>query len=211
MFKRIGRTIVLAGLVVLAACATSSTKLTQIWTNPGYTGAGIQKILIIGMSDKAVTKRLFENRMSALFHAQGVEAEASFEVIPAGQEIDKDLVRSSIEGKGYDSVLVTRLISRETEITFVPGSTYVVDHWGDPYYNSFYPYYTRTYQIVHEPGYIVENEIVRLETNVYDVATESLTWAAVSETFNPDDVAEAIDIFGLEILAGLAKQGLVQD
>jgi hypothetical protein len=58
--------------------------------------------------------------------------------------------------------------------TYVPGQAYAVpgsySRWGS--------YYGHAYS----PGYVVEDEYVYIETNLYDVATEKLIWSTQSET-----------------------------
>ena len=49
-----------------------------------------------------------------------------------------------------------------------------------------------------------------METNLYDVQSEMLKWAAGSETLNPHQVNDAIAGFGHVIIGDLIKQGLVQ-
>ena len=66
------------------------------------------------------------------------------------------------------------------------GSWWYDYYWRDYWYYDwhYYPYYSSTYSVVHEPGYTIENTVVSVETNLYDVQSEVLKWAAVSETLN---------------------------
>ena len=45
-----------------------------------------------------------------------------------------------------------------------------------------YDYYGYAYRAVYSPPVNVSKTIVRLESNVYDVATEKLVWTAQSES-----------------------------
>jgi hypothetical protein len=81
--------------------------------------------------------------------------------------MDKDFIAAKARESGADTVLVARPISRKIERSYVPGSYH---RWG-----SYYGY-------AYSPGYIVDDEYVYIETNLYDVATEKLIWTSQSET-----------------------------
>jgi hypothetical protein len=163
--------------------------------------------MVIGMHESAMIRRMFEDRISLSFQEGGVQAVPSLEMIPPEKAIDKDAVKAVIEGSDFDAVLITRLIGKETELELVRGGTYVVPRG---YYSHMYGYYTSAYDVVHQPNYLVENTVLRLETNIYDVASEELLWSALSETLNPDSAIDATESLGREVLKGLASRGLIQ-
>ena len=99
---------------------------------------------------------------------------------------------------GIDAIIVTRLIDKKTEQVFYPPT---VTYFAPPrcYYNGWYNCYDTYYSYVSSPGYSTTYDIVRLESNVYDVSTDKLLWSGLSETFvdsGPDtqirDVVTAI-------------------
>lgn len=210
MPTRLIRSLALVTLTLVFGCATGGTKLIQVWKDPMY-GSVLDNVLVIGVAKTDTRRRVFETEMSRVFRENGVRATPSFQLVPETDKIDKESIKAAIQGKGFEAVLVTRLLSIDEKVEYVEGRTYVVDHWGSSYHHSYYPYYSRSFEIVHEPGYTIETTIVRLETNVYDVASESLVWAAVSETFNPDAMNEVSRTFGLEVLRDLVNQGLVRE
>jgi len=209
--SKIPRVLALLGLVTMVGCSGPGTSLTQIWVDPTYAGGPIEKVLVIGILREDARQRVFENTLVSQFQKAGVEAVASWTVIPADKETDEETVKAAVEGRGFDSVMVSQLISVDKRQEYVPGTTYVGSYWGSPHYGyGYYPYYSSTYAVVHEPGYTIENTVVSVETNVYDVQSEMLKWAAVSETLNPHQINDAITGFGHVIIGDLIKQGLVQ-
>jgi hypothetical protein len=209
--SKIQRALAALGLVAATGCAGPSTSLNQVWVDPSYAGGPIQKVFVIGVIKETARKRNFENTMAARFRELGIEAVESWQAIPADKETDETSVRAAVEGKGFDSVIVSQLISVDKRQEYVPGSTYVDSYWGSPAYGyGYYPYYASTYAVVHEPGYTIENTVVSVETNLYDVKSEELKWAAVSETLNPQDVNNAIAEFSHVIVGDLLKQGFVE-
>jgi hypothetical protein len=207
--KRIQRALALFSLLAAVGCAGPGTELKQIWVDPSYAGGPIEKILVIGVLREQARQRVFEDTIASQFDELGVDAVPSWEIIPPDQEDEEDAIKAAVEGRGFDSVLLTRLISVDKRTDYVPGQTYVGSYWGGPHYG-YYPYYASSYAVVHDPGYTIERTVVSVETNIYDVETEMLKWAAMSETVDPKDVNKAIDGFGRVIIGDLLKQGFVE-
>jgi len=72
-----------------------------------------------------------------------------------------------------------------------------------------YGYYGTTYDVLHEPGYTVTRTIVRLETNLYDVATGELVWSGQSETLDTGSRSDSIDSVTEAVAERLREEGLI--
>jgi hypothetical protein len=206
------RAFTILAVIGIVGCSASNSWLVQVWTDPSITDRPAGKTLIIGMAREDVNRRLFESEMSALFEFKGVDADASYTLLPElpeANESGKEAVRAAIAGKRFKTVLVTRLIRIETEVEYVPGTAHSVETL-DPDHLGFFSHYGQSYTVVHEPGYLVQNQVVRLETRMFDVASEVLIWAAVSETFNPETVSDVVRTFGAEMLEDLEKNKLLK-
>jgi len=200
----------LAALTV-TACSTTYSSMTHSWVDPTPGRPVIQKVLVIALAKSATMRRSFETQMSEILITNGVTAIPSFDILQDPQTVDgeaavRELVRAAVGKSGADAVTITRLVSEETSRTWVQGSTYVAPMG---YYGSFYPYYYNSYQVVSTPGYMVEDKIYVIETNVYDVATEKLIWTGISETMNPESASKGIDSVGRVIVSTLRDQGLI--
>ena len=62
---------------------------------------------------------------------------------------------------------------------------------------------------VYQPGYLQSDTVVTVETNVYSVTDDKLLWSGVSETFNPSDVAKAVNDVADAASRELRRQGLL--
>ncbi|HXJ68303.1 MAG TPA: hypothetical protein VNM39_05320, partial [Verrucomicrobiae bacterium] len=51
-----------------------------------------------------------------------------------------------------------------------------------PYYGGWYGYYSMGYSYMTSPGYVEENKVYRLETNLYDAKGDKLIWSGLTET-----------------------------
>ena len=148
-------------LFLLSSCATTTT--TNVWRDQTY-GGPVKKILVMGISQKKGIQRFFEDEFVRQLRERGTDGVAGYSILPYDEKIDKDFIAAKARELGADTVLVARPLSRKTERSYVPGQVYVVpgsySRWGS--------YYGHTYS----PGYVVEDEYVFIETNLYDVATQ---------------------------------------
>jgi len=200
----------LAALLV-TACGSTHSSMTHSWVDPAHGTKTIQKVLVIGLVEKASMRRVFETQMSGILQQNGVAADPSFSLLPElgtkGDETAlREMVRGAVAKSGADAVTITRLVSAETSQRWVQGSTYVVP---EPYYGGFYNYYYNSYQVVSSPDYLVEDKTYVIETNLYEVATEKLIWTGISETLNPESAIKGIDSVGKVIVSTLRKEGLI--
>jgi hypothetical protein len=184
---------VLIALFLLSACATTTT--TNIWRDQTYQGP-VKKILIMGISKKQGVQRFFEDEFFRQLRGRGTDAVAGYSILPYDEKMDKDFIAAKAREIGADAVLVTRPLGRKTERAYMPGS---------PYYRpgGYYGY-------AYSPGYIVEDEYVFLETNLFDVATEKLIWSAESETVILASDQELIKEFIRTMIAKLAADRLIK-
>ncbi len=144
--------------IIITSCAT--TTLLNVWKDDNYTG-NIKKVLVIGTAEKQGVRRIFEREFVSQFKTYGIEAVPSYEYIPADKVLDKNAIISKINELDIDSVLITALVGKKTV---------------ERYIENWYSYHSGVY------SHLAKDEIVHLETNVYDAGTEKLIWTALSET-----------------------------
>lgn len=161
--------------MLITACAT--TKLTLVWKDQSYQGQP-RKIMVIGVTKKPLNKRIFEDEFVRQLKARGTDAVASYTVMPDEKQGDHAVIAAKMKEQGADAVLISRLASKKTMQTYVPGSVY----YPPSYYGTWRDYYGYGYQAVYTPGYTAEDEYALMETNLYDAGNDKLIWSASSET-----------------------------
>jgi hypothetical protein len=173
--------------LILTSCAQTTT--LSAWKDESY-GGQIKKILIIGASEKPGVRRMFEQEFANQLKPYGITALPSNQILPADKMLDRETIISKIEGRGIDAVLVTDLVERKMVKT---------------YRSDWYNHQTRTY------GRYFEDEIVNLETSLYDVKTEKLVWSALSETtiMEEDSTYGKIKEFIKSMVEKLSKNKLI--
>ncbi len=190
-----------------AGCAESKTSIPLTWRNPGFEDVVFRKVFVIGVSQDASTRRLFEDRFVQALQTRGAEAQPSWVQLPQSEQLSKEQIGAAVDGGSFDGILITRLLGVEREQEYVPPKSYTVPttHYGYGYYG----YYGTSYATVHEPGYFKTETTFRLETNLYSVATGGLVWSGQSETVNPDSIAEVIDSMTSAVAERLEQEKLI--
>jgi hypothetical protein len=183
---RIMRRAILFGIsiaLLVTGCATTksgSTKLTSVWVDPSYQGRP-GKIMIIGIARKPINKSILEDEFVRQLSARKTSAVASYAVMTDDKQDEIAFIDAKMKEHGADAVLISRLASKKTVYTYVPGSVaYPPSNYGN--WRDYYGYGLHSAQEVFTPGYTAEEEYALIETNLYDVRDNKLIWSASSET-----------------------------
>ncbi len=140
------------------------------------------------------------------FKTYGVEAVASIDIMSPEQELKKEEVEAAIEGRGIDSVLVTRLMGIDTEVRRAPSSAVVASSG----FQGYYGYYNSAYVVAYTPGALQAYDTILLETKLYNVDREELLWSAQSKTFEPASVGQLSTALTNAVLWRMAKDSVLE-
>jgi hypothetical protein len=191
-------------LLLLAGCG-ARTDLTEVWLGR-ITAGPVQRVLVIGISEKDTSRRLFEDHFAEELGKRDVHAVVSYEHLPGGERLTEEAIRAVLSDQKLDAVVVTRLVKVEQEQRYVPPQSHVVP---GGYYGGWYGYYGAGYDVVTSPGYTRTVTIVKLETHLYDAGSKNLLWAAQSETFEPSSNEDIIKSVTKVVTRRMADDGLL--
>jgi len=121
-----------------------------------------------------------EDDFAADIQSRGINAVSSYSLTGEGQ-LDKDAAAAKLQEIGADAVIVTRVVDQETVQNYYP-PTYSTVAAPSAYYGGWYGYYSLGYTYQTSPGYVEENKVFRVETNLYDLKGDKLMWSGLSET-----------------------------
>ncbi|MFH1983171.1 MAG: hypothetical protein ABIL58_15110 [Pseudomonadota bacterium] len=175
-------------MIIAAGCA--GTRLTNVWKDPAYKGSGVTSVLVIAVAQKQETRLLFEKSLAGALTRAGVTAVVSSDPLPQMSKLDKQDIQQAAMDARCDSVIITHLVGIENE------EIHETPVYGRSMYNTGYGYgyyYSYAYEYVMFPGAVYDQTSVRLETNLYDAASETLLWRASSKTVDPKSVGGAIE------------------
>jgi len=194
-----------AAILLLGTCA-ARTKLGDSWKDPDYAAGPIKKVLVVGISSTERGRETFENQFMTTFRNAGIAAEASHTLIPGVEKLTKEIVDAAIEGKGFDSVIVTRMVDLDLNYDRSPGG---YNAYPIGFYNSFYGYYGQAWSVVRAPDSVEYKEVYSLETNIYEISSDKLIWTVQSQAVKKESAYEAIKKFTGKILKRLKKDKII--
>lgn len=183
------RTILLAALVLAAAC--SSTSLVSTWRAPDVGPLAFRRVLIYAPLQDPSLRRSTEDAVAQ--QVKGTVAVPSYTIIPDANVGDRTLLQQKVREGGFDGVAVFRIVAVTREANWVPGA-----YWGSYYAGPIY-----------DPGYLQVDTIVRMETNVYDAGADKLVWASASATTNPSSMRGLAKSVATKVAKEMRKQGLL--
>jgi hypothetical protein len=191
--------------LVLTSCA--STTLTSVWKDENYRIGNIKKVLIIVFSERPAVRRFFEDDFKSQMTPFSIDAVSSYTVIPDEKLWDKEFLAAQAKDLRVDALLITRLVDKKTIQSNVPPET---TYMGPSGYSAGWSTYHYNYsQLITRPGYTVENEIISLETNLYETRTDKLIWSALSDTYAESAKDEYIKSFISVIIKRLSDDNIL--
>jgi hypothetical protein len=191
-----------AAAMALAACA--STSLVNQWKSPDFSGPAVRKVLVLGVTEQAGVRRVFEDEFSSQLRAAGVDAVPSYTVIPQDGQAEQAVLEKAVQDLGADGVLVTRLVKNEAKTQVTPGYYRPAPTLG------FYGWYSAAWIGYYEPPMVYQYDVVTAETSLYSPPQSKLVWSGTTETFSPQDVKKETRGFAKVIIEALRKEGVLR-
>jgi hypothetical protein len=189
-------------MVLLQGCATS--RLTGVWSDPGYSGGPVTSVVVMGVSDKAAHRRLFENDFSMELQKLGLKAIASETIIPNIEQVSREEAKRIVRDTGSSAVIVTKTVGIDTRTETTPARVERI-HRGslNARQGSFEAIE------ISLPPQETQYTVVQLETALYDIATGKCLWSATSEAINPQDVETLIASIIKTVIKDMQGKGLL--
>jgi hypothetical protein len=189
------------GVVILLGACAPNTEVIESWKDPNIGPQRYQKVLGVFISQDASLRRAGEDQLAKRLP----NVVPSHSVLPQETTRDRDKARVWFKQQGFDGVVIMRPVKVDKETTYVPGSSYVVPAG----YGSMYGYWGTGWGYAYDPGYVRQDEVVMVETNVYNVSSAKLVWASRTKTYNPESVRQLVDEIVSQTAAEMKKQKVV--
>lgn len=190
----------------ILSCA-SNTAIVNSWNDPktSIEQEKFKKILVVTLVKDEATRRTTENRIassSPIFIT-------SYQYL---NENNKDLTKEQklkiLKDENFDGVLTMRLVSKDKETTYVPGTNTSLYYGGfGGMYSGIYGYgfgnwYGMYSPNFYTPGYYQENTYYMVETNIFSLTKNKLIWTGTTKSSSISDLGLTVD----EILKTIYKQ-----
>jgi len=197
---RVNYFIILVLGLMITSC--SNTKVIQDWVEEGHDKT-YQHPLIIGISDSQQTRQIYEKHFVSELAKYNVTATPSYTLISSKQKMNRETVMKAIEGTEIDSVIVTYLVSSETEVLYHE-SPLSQGYSGDPDSTKV------SATLVSTRGRTSSAEIITLKNDLYDVETKTLRWTAQTRTVAPESIDEVVTDVTSLLVDRLLSDGILK-
>ena len=199
------RLLAFAALALLAACA--ATTIVEQWQCPAYTGGPFKRILVVGVTTQATTRRVFEDEFVRQLKARGTDAVASYTFIPEDGPASRERLAQAVKQSGADGVIATRIVKGERKTQVMPGAPVFPmsrDSYG--YYGAGFAGVWTGYAV---PPTVIQHEDVKVESQLFEARDASLVWSARSDVFAPTDPRKDSADFAATLIKALAERKLI--
>jgi hypothetical protein len=168
---------IVAAAFVLSACA--GPQVTRVQALSDTADAPYQSVLVVSLFELFDTRRWLEDALVKELTAQGISAVASTSLMNTKTPVTRQTFQAMVDEQGSDSVLITQLISLDSEAKASasrPESTYIVR---PTYYYNVWSVELTEYV---EPPFLTMKHEFRLATQVYSVSAEEAVWGIESKS-----------------------------
>jgi hypothetical protein len=193
---------VLALLVGLAAC--SGTRLSDVWRDPQYSGEPFHQVAVFVLGSNPAVRRLVEDEVVRRLpmNTRGI---GGYGLVPDAERGDVEKAVERLRAGGYDGAMIARLVGVDGPTPWATGSLKQVP----VSYRTLSNYYVNATEEGERSSGLSTPTVVRVQMNVYAVASQALVWSAASRTFNPEETRDVAGDVAKVAVEELQKAGLL--
>ena len=193
---------VLALLVGLAAC--SGTRLSDVWRDPQYSGEPFHQVAVFVLGSNPAVRRLVEDEVVRRLpmNTRGI---GGYGLVPDAERGDVEKALERLRAGGYDGAMIARLVGVDGPTPWATGSLKQVP----VSYRTLSNYYVNATEEGERSSGLSTPTVVRVQMNVYAVASQALVWSAASRTFNPEETRDIAGDVAKVAVEELQKAGIL--
>ncbi len=198
--------IIFLPLILLSLSACRTTNLVESWVDPTYQAPPLKKILVIGIIKNQKNRYKFEDEFAKLITTESRTGIASYTLLADLEKSGtKENVLKIIEETGADGVMIVTTHGLISMQRTTPGS---YDYVGGG--NGMYGYYNSSYAVIYNQGHTITDTLLRIDTKLFNAASEKIIWSGKTESFNPESAMEVINDLERLVIRDMRKSGVIQ-
>jgi hypothetical protein len=181
--RTLGHVALFSLAALLVGCTGTKIIETTVFENTGPVDLAGTRVAVLALAGEENMRKDVEGELVAELDKRGIEAVASYAVVPVYAPGDRGAVKAALTESGADLLVALDLLGTEEETRYESADPYG-DFYFSSYYNSYlalYDHYTFSSPFVWERTYTT----YIVATMIYRVADEELVWKAISESFAP--------------------------
>ena len=200
--------LIIAICLVLAGCgSTGGGTVKKTLDNPKYTDLSYSNILVVGVGGDYSNRAYFERAMVSRIKAEGAVAAAYYSVVGRNQPITRSAVSTVVKSRGFDAVLLVRVISQDADISVDDGTSETkVSRKESGRAVDLFRY---DYDELTQPGVINILSTVTISAEMFSGADETRMWAIESTINDKENIGQLIEAAADTIMAQLKKDRFI--
>ena len=200
-------------LIVFTLLGCSSTELVENWKNPDIVIFDAYNVLLVGMTQNENARVDFDSRLKEEFDKRNVESMRSIDLFDVqftnSKRTEKELddVEQSLLDKGFDAILLTKIIGSENRQSFRKS----VAEWNN-YNGRFRDDYLLHQDIYYDPEYYETFTIYHAETSLYCICEgkeRSLIWRGSIDITDPENIEKTVNDYVKLVVLAMEEQDLI--
>jgi hypothetical protein len=195
-----------ATLLFSVTLFAADIKFLSTWKSPEAATTSLvgKKVATLVIAEEDGLRVAGEEALARELEARGIPAIATYRIVPKPELATAERAKPWFERAGIQGVVAVRPISKDKIREYSPAT------WTSSYYSSFWNYYGYGWGAYYSPGIDRTDTVVVVETLVFDMASNGLVWASVTETTNPKDLQPFISDLARATIKEMQKQGLAK-
>jgi hypothetical protein len=195
-----------ATLLFSVTLFAADIKFLSTWKSPEAATTSLvgKKVATLVIAEEDGLRVAGEEALARELEARGIPAIATYRIVPKPELATADRAKPWFERAGIQGVVAVRPISKDKVREYSPAT------WTSSYYSSFWNYYGYGWGAYYSPGIDRTDTVVVVETLVFDMASNGLVWASVTQTTNPKELQPFISDLARATIKEMQKQGLAK-
>jgi len=195
--------LLLVSLLILALTGCASVSLQHSAKDSTVPAKQYKKLLIVGITEQAQKRQVFEEVLSTELLKQGVTGIPSYTITGVTEKLSRESVVAAVQKSGADGVITTRLTAVKKDTSVNTG--YIMTSHG---FADGYGVHVTYATFVHQPVEVILSTRMAIETNLFDAATGRLVWTGTSSAVDPEGIISASRELSGVVFKAMAKDGL---
>lgn len=196
----------LAFLAVAFTLAADYIRFLSTWKSPDASTTSFvgKKVATVVITQDDGLRVSGEEALARELEARGIGAVASYRIVPKPELASAERAKPWFDKAAVQGVVAVRPISKDKVREYTPAT------WTQSYYSSFWNYYGYGYGAYYSPGVDRVDTVVVVETLLFNMASDGLVWASVTETTNPKELQSFVSDLARATIKEMQKQGLAK-
>jgi len=184
-----------AGLLLLAACATTTQVLNE-WRNADGAGTRFGHFVVVALCKQDQTRRMFEDEFAWQISNQGQMVTRSYNLVLGLNENTASQIPTIARAVGADGVLVIRLLKRKQDARIAAGNL-------PPVPINLPEFLQYAWQDNYDPPGVPTNAVMIVESSLFNAKSGKLFWTLAMEVNNQLGLKWEINLLAKRVLGKL--------